>query len=181
MNEHILTIIDTKGELRELNLDHFRKSDITLGRDASRCDIVIPDQIVSKVHGTFSMEGGQIRYRDLDSRNGTFLGIGSGRRLLSGEDGFVEVYDKSILCIGNLNQAENMVLLLYSTSVERELWKRESLERPTTTIGRDQANHICLPGPGVSKLHCRVYRREDGYVLEDAHSTNGVLLNGSCC
>ena len=179
MNEHILTIIDTKGELRELNLDHFRKSDITLGRDASRCDIVIPDQIVSKVHGTFSMEGGQIRYRDLDSRNGTFLGIGSGRRLLSGEDGFVEVYDKSILCIGNLNQAENMVLLLYSTSVERELWKRESLERPTTTIGRDQANHICLPGPGVSKLHCRVYRREDGYVLEDAHSTNGVLLNGS--
>ena len=48
MNEHILTIIDTKGELRELNLDHFRKSDITLGRDASRCDIVIPDQIVSK-------------------------------------------------------------------------------------------------------------------------------------
>ena len=53
MNEHILTIIDTKGELRELNLDHFRKSDITLGRDASRCDIVIPDQIVSKVHGTF--------------------------------------------------------------------------------------------------------------------------------
>ena len=43
MNEHILTIIDTKGELRELNLDHFRKSDITLGRDASRCDIVIPE------------------------------------------------------------------------------------------------------------------------------------------
>ena len=62
----------------------------------------------------------------------------------------MEVYDKSILCIGNLNQAENMVLLLYSTSVERGLWKRESLERPTTTIGRDQANHICLPGPGVS-------------------------------
>ena len=179
MNEHILTIIDMKGELRELNLDHFHKSQITLGRDASRCDIVIPDPIVSKIHGTFSMEGGQIRYQDQDSRNGTFLGIGSGRRLLAKNDGFVEVYDKSILCIGNMNQAENMVLLLYSSSSERELWKRETLERPTTTIGRDTANHICLPGPGVSKLHCRIYRRQDGYVLEDAHSTNGVLLNGS--
>ena len=142
MNEHILTIIDMKGELRELNLDHFHKSQITLGRDASRCDIVIPDPIVSKIHGTFSMEGGQIRYQDQDSRNGTFLGIGSGRRLLAKNDGFVEVYDKSILCIGNMNQAENMVLLLYSSSSERELWKRETLERPTTTIGRDTANHI---------------------------------------
>lgn len=140
------------------------------------CD---PDMIVSKVHGTFEIREDRIRYQDLDSRNGTFLGLGSGRQLLGKANGFLEVFDKTALCIGNLGQAEHMVLLLYSTSTEREMWKREPLERPVTEIGWDSGNHICLPGPGVSKLHCKIYRPPEGFVLEDCRSTNGVLVNGS--
>ncbi len=71
-----------------------------------------------------------------------------------------------------------MVLLLYSVSTERELWKREPLEREYTQIGRDDHNHICLPGPGVSKHHCRIRRQAGSYILEDLGSTNGVLVNG---
>ena len=46
MSEHILTIIDTRGNLREVDLDTFQRSALTLGRDREQCDIVIPDQIV---------------------------------------------------------------------------------------------------------------------------------------
>ena len=53
MREHILTIIDTRGDIRELNLDSFQKSVLLLGRDPAQCDIVIPEPIVSKVHGRF--------------------------------------------------------------------------------------------------------------------------------
>lgn len=179
MSEHILTIIDTKGNLRELNLDTFQKSTLLLGRDREQCEIVIPDAIVSKVHGRFELAGGRIRYQDLESRNGTFLGLGTGRKLLGKADGYVEVFDKTVLCIGNLEQAEHMVLLLYSASTERELWKREPLEREMTDIGRDSRNHICLPGPGVSNLHCRIHRQQNRVVLVDCRSTNGVLVNGS--
>ena len=178
MSEHILTIIDTRGNLREVDLDTFQKSALTLGRDREQCDIVIPDQIVSKIHGRLHIGGDRVRYQDLDSRNGTFLGLGAGRQLLGKADGWAEVFDKTVLCIGNLEQAENMVLLLYSASAERELWKREPLERQITEIGRDSGNQICLPGPGVSKIHCRICRQETGFVLQDNRSTNGVLVNG---
>lgn len=178
MREHILTIIDTRGDIRELNLDSFQKSVLLLGRDPAQCDIVIPEPIVSKVHGRFELGPDQVRYQDLDSRNGTFLGLGEGRKLLGKADGPAEVFDKNVLCIGNLQQAENMVLLLYSVSTERELWKREPLEREYTQIGRDDHNHICLPGPGVSKHHCRIRQQAGSYILEDLGSTNGVLVNG---
>lgn len=152
MSEHILTIIDTRGNLREVDLDTFQKSALTLGRDREQCDIVIPDQIVSKLHGRLHISGDRVRYQDLDSRNGTFLGLGAGRQLLGKADGWAEVFDKTVLCIGNLEQAENMVLLLYSASAERELWKREPLER---------ADHRDRTGQRESDLPSRPWSIED--------------------
>ena len=154
MREQILTIIDTNGKLSEISLGQYQKQKLVLGRDESICDVVMTDAIVSKIQGTMLLENGRLMYQDEDSRNGTFLGLGSGRRLLAKQDGMVEVYDKDILCIGNLQQSRNRVLLLYSVSEKREVWKWKPLSREVITIGRDSSNDICLPGPGISREMC---------------------------
>lgn len=178
MREQILTIIDTNGKLSEISLGQYQKQKLVLGRDESICDVVMTDAIVSKIQGTMLLENGRLMYQDEDSRNGTFLGLGSGRRLLSKQDGMVEVYDKDILCIGNLQQSRNRVLLLYSASEKREVWKWKHLSREVITIGRDSSNDICLPGPGISRVHCRIGSIQGACVLEDSGSVNGVLVNG---
>jgi len=48
---------------------------------------------------------------------------------------------------------------------------REGLE-----IGSHPANALCIPDPSVSKFHARVVRAPEGFVLEDAGSTNGVFM-----
>lgn len=178
MREQILTIIDTNGKLSEISLEQYKKQKLILGRDESICDVVLQDAIVSKLQGTLLLANGRLLYQDEDSRNGTFLGLGSGRRLLSKQDGMVEVHDKDILCIGNLQQSKHRVLLLYSASEKREVWEWKPLGGKVLTIGRDSSNDICLPGPGISRVHCRIGSIQGVCVLEDSGSVNGVLVNG---
>src|SRR5688572_29624502 len=46
----------------------------TLGRDPSRCTIVVGDKGVSSLHARLSLEGGRWMLEDLRSSNGTFSG-----------------------------------------------------------------------------------------------------------
>jgi pSer/pThr/pTyr-binding forkhead associated (FHA) protein len=59
------------------------------------------------------------------------------------------------------------------------------LDKGCITIGRRSDNDIQLDDPAVSSLHARLLLQPsaylDGYAtvqLEDAHSTNGTLVNG---
>ncbi len=45
-------------------------------------------------------------------------------------------------------------------------------------IGRSPKAGLRLTGEGVSRLHARFVRREDGTYVEDLGSTNGTLVNG---
>ncbi len=45
------------------------------------------------------------------------------------------------------------------------------------TIGRLPGNSIVIDNPAVSSKHARVLREGDGYVIEDAQSTNGTFVN----
>lgn len=45
-------------------------------------------------------------------------------------------------------------------------------------LGRDPEADCILSSRGVSRLHARVARGEEGWILEDLGSTNGTLLNG---
>lgn len=47
------------------------------------------------------------------------------------------------------------------------------------TIGRASNNDLVLPDPSISKFHCYVRRLDAGWVLTDARSTNGVVVNGA--
>jgi predicted component of type VI protein secretion system len=52
------------------------------------------------------------------------------------------------------------------------------LDREELTIGRKEDNVVYLPERNVSRRHARLWRREDGFVLEDLQSSNGTRVNG---
>jgi DNA-binding response OmpR family regulator len=53
-----------------------------------------------------------------------------------------------------------------------------SLDRDVTVIGRGSNCDIVLPERAVSRLHARIERRNQGYVLIDLGSKNGTHVNG---
>lgn len=178
METRTLTIIDTGSQLTEVKLEGFGKENVTLGRSREQCDIVIPDNIVSKLHGTFFLDGERTWYEDNGSMNGTFIGDGQQRRLLTGGSGYTELYDKTVLRIGDVHAPDKMILLLYRVIPEGEVWKKAPLKGEGISIGRGSGCQIRLKHPGVSKVHCFVLPQDGGYVLKDNHSTNGVMING---
>lgn len=49
---------------------------------------------------------------------------------------------------------------------------------PVATIGRDQANDLPLPSTFVSRVHCRLVKRDEMWLLEDLGARNQVYVNG---
>lgn len=52
------------------------------------------------------------------------------------------------------------------------------LDGPEAMIGRADNAHVSLPDPGISRLHARIVREGDDFVVEDLGSTNGTEVNG---
>jgi hypothetical protein len=48
----------------------------------------------------------------------------------------------------------------------------------TNTIGRLQTNKIALNHPTVSRDHCVIELRHDGYYVQDRGSANGTIVGG---
>lgn len=51
------------------------------------------------------------------------------------------------------------------------------LDRDVTTIGRLREADVVLEDPGASRQHAEIRRTAQGYVLADAGSTNGTMVN----
>lgn len=177
MSKRILTIIDTESQMIEIDLDHYQKRELRMGRSSEVCDIVIPDVIVSRSHGMFLLQDDKVYYKDLDSKNGTFVGVAEEKHLLDQSDGYVELYDKSVLRIGNINDPDKMILLVYRVFSEEDVW-RIIQNQDVMTIGRSNKNQIVLPHPGVSSEHCAIRKENNQYVLVPSNSRNGVMVNG---
>lgn len=178
MGKRTLTIIDTSSLLTEADLDFYDKEIVHFGRDDGQCDIVVRDPIISKFHGTFYMDKSRVLYRDENSSNGTWMASMGKNRKLGPRDGFTELYDKSVLRIGDINHPGKMVLILYRDSGEEENWRSHPLGNAEISIGRDAGNQIELRHPGVSKKHCVIRRSGSQTILFDQGSLNGVLVNG---
>jgi DNA-binding NtrC family response regulator len=65
-------LVVLSGELRGREVEVI-KDTITLGR-SRQCEVVVPDDSVSRMHAQIRREGDRYRLRDLDSTAGTFLG-----------------------------------------------------------------------------------------------------------
>jgi len=52
------------------------------------------------------------------------------------------------------------------------------LDKERFTVGRKPDSDIILEGPGVSNIHAVIVTISNDHVLEDAGSTNGILVNG---
>ena len=173
-----LTILNTKGDLVEINLGNYHKTEITIGRKRERCDILIDDEIVSKLHGTIVLRGNRTYYRDNHSANGTFIGEANQKQLLKRSNHLVELFDKDVLRIGDMSNPNMMVLLLYRVNTQGENWKQLFLGPGDISIGRASNNQIVLKHPAVSRLHCRIKKQDSSYVLYPQHGSNGTMLNG---
>jgi pSer/pThr/pTyr-binding forkhead associated (FHA) protein len=59
---------------------------------------------------------------------------------------------------------------------DKELKTLET-DKQEITIGRNDNNDIHINNLGASKIHARIFRRNDEYIIEDLKSTNGTRLN----
>jgi pSer/pThr/pTyr-binding forkhead associated (FHA) protein len=71
------------------------------------------------------------------------------------------------------------------SSGARLVWERPDgarvefpLTAPVMTVGRDETADITLDEPLVSRLHARIERRGEDYVVLDLGSTNHTKVNG---
>lgn len=184
MEGRTLTIVDTQGTMQEINLEEFGKACITMGRiipgRLSDPDISFTDQngkVVSREHGRFILERDRTYYCDTNNTNGTWIGIGANEEHHKNDRENVELFDKTILRIGSMDNPDKMVLILFNNQAEGERWHRVELTS-NISIGRSSECEISLNTPGVSRTHCKIRRSGNGFVLSDMGSVNGTLLNG---
>ena len=66
------------------------------------------------------------------------------------------------------------VILKYNDKVIKEI----QLSDVVVTIGRKADNDLVVDNLAVSNHHARIARLDDGFVIQDTGSTNGIFLNG---
>lgn len=70
---------------------------------------------------------------------------------------------------------KNRALLTVLTGPEKGAIHR--LQGTSLTIGRSDEATICIPDQGLSRVHARLERTGDAFLLSDAGSTNGTYLD----
>lgn len=178
MERAILTIINTQGQIINIDLDAAGRDYFTLGRDPRQNDITIAESIVSKTHGYLLKKYDTFFYKDLNSSNGTYVEFSGRRTLLHRSDRFVELTEDAVLRIGSMENPEKMVLITLNYMAEDEELEKYVASGNKIRIGRTSGNHIVLDHPSVSRLHCILEYTQQGAVLHDNKSANGVLING---
>lgn len=162
------------------------QGDTTLGRHypESTCDIRVDSAITGRRQGEFIYDDSDDSYYYIDnnSTNGTFINGEKlepfnerGTKAFKLSDGDIIRIDRSKL---NVPHPES-VLIIFSRSFEmNENWELRNIANLNRiTIGRDAQNTIALNNLMVSREHAVIERTEEGLVLSDLDSQNGMWLN----
>jgi ABC-type multidrug transport system ATPase subunit/pSer/pThr/pTyr-binding forkhead associated (FHA) protein len=166
-----LMIFDGTAQPIEMDLADFSKNVMTFGRGEGN-DIQLRSGYVSRSHGQIRLINGKWVIEDLGSRNGlVFNGQNIMSRVLEDGDS-IRIDDGAETTVGG-------VLLVFSQSGHDAAWKTVDItNHGETTIGRDPACSIVLDHVSVSKIHAKIIKRGDVYIIVDFHSTNGLMING---
>jgi len=182
-------LVGESGSLagRTIELD---KPRLVVGRDATACDLVLPQPFISKCHAALETdESGATTVRDLDSKFGTFLNgerisehsLSAGDRIGFGPEGMIVFR----YAAADFAASETSAV---APARESAVLGRAEVEGTTTmrierkrqlTIGRAPDNDIVLNAASVSRRHAKLDL--DGLssaTLTDAGSTNGTYVNG---
>ncbi|GBU22923.1 ABC transporter ATP-binding protein [Fibrobacteres bacterium R8-0-B4] len=147
--------------------------EIAIGRDAS-CDIRLSGVGVSRRHAVVRCDAARPLVIDSGSRYGTFLDGAPVTEAVLRSD--------SALTIGvnvlraDIDNVSISFTLLNSGGGDSALGG--GAEGGAISIGRDEANDICLPHPMVSRFHAVVKRGPDGLTVVDQGSANSTYVNG---
>ncbi|MCB9831969.1 MAG: FHA domain-containing protein [Planctomycetes bacterium] len=166
------------------------EQEVTIGRVAKTCDVVIKVPEASRQHCRLKREGSSWFVEDLGSSNGTRV---NGRKVTT-----FELADGDEIQVGKatIRFLESDLVspppaaddeLELEISLEDECWlKFLSGERAgdrldlsgRLTFGRRSSNDIALTEKGVSGSHIEIVADGDGWLVRDLGSTNGTLVNG---
>ena len=139
---------------------------LEIGRDASRCQLVLEHPSVSAVHAELSFHEGKVLLTDR-STNGTFV---NGLRMVSGE-----LHDGDYITFGRYAGKS----LIFKSGLEPQLKiEKVGLDKDCITIGRDASNDVVIDHPVVSKRHAEIIKQDGKVILVDLGSTNGTFVNG---
>ncbi len=164
----VVTIFDACRKPYTVSLSDLNQTVITFGRDSGN-DIVLSSQIVSRHHGRFLYENGQLIIEDGNSKNGLIYHDHtiSSRVLSSGE--VVRIDD-------GVETVKEGVLFVFSEETSTNQWNSCPISSEIT-IGRDTSCDIFLPHVGVSRIHARITQESGNYYIMDVGSTNGIMVN----
>ncbi len=139
---------------------------LPVGRDSTRCQLLIEHPSVSGVHADFSLQDGKVFLTDR-STNGTFV---NGQRV-----SVTELHDGDYITFGRYAGKS----LIFRTGLEPQLKvEKINLSKDRITIGRDPSNDVVIDHPVVSKKHAEIVRRDGKVFIVDLGSTNGSFVNG---
>lgn len=174
-----LIIIDNTRQIRTIEL---KNDSYSFGRTG---DISVSSAIVSRDHGLFKKINGEYYFKDVGSKNGTFYNArqiqptaGSASREFLLRNG-----DVLRICSRNPAISNENVLVIFSTDkISKNSWQYINLAKygNCLMIGRNvPPEHLRLDSMQVSKLHARIIYDNGNYIVFDAGSLNGTIVNGN--
>ncbi len=181
--------IEIPGE-KSITVD-LKEVSLSLGRFVGN-DIVIQSNVVSRKHASFERRAGGWWYRDIDSRNGTYL---EGKQIRE-----IKLRDQMRLQLGR--EPKTAIFITFHDSTEKEnstprpTGRETVIQRTTSTtgyvylrgvapsrqgrqiIGRGKDVDIPLQSPVVSREHASIQPGTTEWNITDLGSKNGTFLNG---
>lgn len=148
-----------------------------VGRDPGNA-IRIPDPRIAGSHVRFLRDERGFVVEAVDSEAVTTL---NGDSLASGERHVLshgDVVSLSGLGFRFVVDDEARVLAWLDIVVGVHRGKRFRVIRTDLRVGRGADTHIQFPDLTVSRTHCRVFREDEGWWIEDLGSRNGTVVSG---
>ena len=157
-----------------------------IGRKSSQYtpSVALTSSIISRSHGEITCVNERYFYYDHNSTNGTYvngelIGKNSPTHKLA-----VEIKDGDVLSfdiISNGKHHPERVTAIFTTSLSKQVkWKKISLSKDIAeiSIGRSSQSGLNLNNDMISEKHASFFGSQNGWVIIDHQSKNGVYVNG---